>query len=114
MVLSENCISLFNECGVVIDNKINSNVALIKNKFLVGHISSLMIESLEYNCLPIFMEIGLEKLYPDLIALSAAMKFKTEKEWFLLLDDLLKNYCNYKVEKKLKNSLVKNIHSYEN
>ena len=114
MVLNENCISLFNECGVVLDKTINPNVALIKNKFIVGHISSLMIESLEYDCFPIFMEIGIEKLYPDLIALSAAMKFKTKKEWFLLLDDLLKNYCDYEVEKKLKNSLVKNIHCYEN
>jgi len=107
MVLNESFVSLFKECGVVIDNVTNPNVALSKNKFLVGHISSLMIECLEYDCLPIFMEIGIKKLYPDLIYLSAAMKFKTKKEWFLLLDDLLKNYCDYKVQKTLKKSLNK-------
>ncbi len=105
MFLNEVAVSLFKECGVVIDNATNPNIALSENKFLVGHVSSLMIESIEYDCFPIFMEIGIKQLHPDLVALSAAMKFETKKEWFLLLDDLLKNYCNYTAQTSLKMSL---------
>ena len=105
MVLTEEFVSLFNECGVIIDSTTNPNIALSKNKFVVGHISSLMVESIEYDCFPIFMEIGIKQLYPDLLALSAAMKFETKKEWFQILDDLLKNYCDYTVQKSLKKSL---------
>ena len=64
-----------------------------------------MIESLDYDCFPIFMEFGLKQLYPDLLNLSAAMKFETKKQWFEILDNLLKNYCDYKVEPSLKKSL---------
>ena len=81
MVLNDNFVSLFKECGVVLDSGINPNIALIQNKFVVGHLSSLMIEALEYDCFPIFMEIGIKQLYPDLVALSSAMKFETKKEW---------------------------------
>ena len=105
MVLNEAFVSLFKECGVVIDSTTNPNIALSKNKFVVGHISSLMIESVEYDCFPIFIETGIKQLYPDLVALSAAMKFETKKEWSLLLDNLLKNYCNYTAQASLKKSL---------
>ncbi len=105
MILNENSISLFKKHGVIIDNSTSPDIALSKNKFIVGLISSLMIESLDYDCFPIFMEFGLKQLYPDLLNLSAAMKFETKKQWFEILDNLLKNYCDYKVEPSLKKSL---------
>ena len=105
MVINERFISLYKEHGVVIDSVTSPSAALSTNKFLVGHVSSLMIESIEYDCFPVFMEIGITQQYPDLVGLSAAMKFETKKEWFLLLDDLLENYCNYTVQTSLKKSL---------
>ena len=105
MILNDRFISLFKECGVILDSDTNPNIALIQNKFVVGHLSSLMIEAVEYDCFPIFMEIGIKQLYPDLVALSSAMKFETKKEWFMILDNLLKNYCYYKAETLLKKSL---------
>jgi hypothetical protein len=105
MVLNEGFASLFKECGVVIDTATNPNIALSQNKFVVGQVSGLMIEAVEYDCFPIFMEIGIKQMYPDLIMLTAAMRFKTKKAWFRILDDLLENYSNYKTPVSLKQSL---------
>jgi hypothetical protein len=105
MTIEEDFVVLFKKYGVVVDRTPTPRITLSLNKFVVGHASSLMIESVEYDCLPVFMEIGIKQLQPDLVALSAAMKFETKKEWFVLLNNLLNNYCNYEAEISLKNSL---------
>ena len=107
ILIKEDLINLLKGCGIVVDFTANPRTTVSLNKFVVGHASSLMIEALEYDCLPVFMEIGIKQLQPDLLFLSAAMKFETKKEWFILLDNLLNNYSDYKTEISLKNSLNK-------
>ena len=109
MILDNRYKEKLNEIGVVVENYSDPDIALMQHKFLVGHVSSLMIESLKYDCMPIFMDIGIEKMYPDLIGLSAAKIFKTKKEWFNILQDLLVNYSNYIVPVEVKKSLFENV-----
>jgi len=112
MFLDEDTISKFKINDISVDRSLSPDDALINNKFIVGQLSSLMIESIEYDCIPVFMDIGIKKMFPDLMRESAAMMFKTKENWFEMLNDLLVNYSGYQTDLMLKKTLNNNPDSY--
>lgn len=105
MNLDPDVISNMRSIGIIVGNSQSPVSALIANKIVIGHVSSMMVECLEYDCLPVFYDIGLDEIYPDLFKLSIAKKIKNEKEWFTLLDNILSNRCKYVTPSHLKIAL---------
>ena len=105
MNLDLDVVSNLTSIGITVNNTQSAVSALISHRFVIGHVSSMMVECLEYDCLPIFYDIGLDEMCPDLVKLSVAKIFKNEEEWFNLLDDMLSNYDEYVVPSNLKLSL---------
>ena len=105
MILAESVIEKLRAMNITVDRTQGADTAMASHKYIIGHVSSMMVECLEYDCFPLFYEIGLADLQPELIKLSAAKIFKTKDEWFGLLDELIKDYDGYSPPSDLKESL---------
>jgi hypothetical protein len=105
MILADSIIDKLIALDVFVDRVQDADEAMASNKYIIGHVSSMMIESLEYDCLPVFYDIGIVNMQPELIKLSAAKIFKNKHEWFLILDELIQDYADYIPPAELKFTL---------
>jgi hypothetical protein len=92
-----------NKSIIIEKNNISLSESLSKSKIVVGLNSSILIESLLFNCLPFYIELkGYYKFYPDLSKKKLGVSYTSFEELenklnkFILGDDIKYNNLNNK------------------